>query len=149
MAQTPLLSNPNDHDDVVREMRAHYKTPARAKILGTIEYLEKRQLRVNKTYIFRAFNVPLRTGWRIVRDGSRTLHNSPIRVEPRGRKPKITPKQLAALDHFLQSQGFDGRRLGWLQLAEQVGIVGVCARTIASTLGHSYNYASCLSCRVL
>jgi hypothetical protein len=146
MAQTPPLSNPNDHDDVAREIRAHYKTPARAKVLGTIEYLEKRQLRVNKTDVFRAFNVPLRTGWRILQDGSRSLHNSPIRVEPRGRKLKITPKQLHALDYFLQTQGFNGRRLGWLQLAEQVRIIGVCARTIATTLGNSYNYASCISC---
>jgi hypothetical protein len=148
MAQTPPLSNPNDNDDVIREMRAHYKTPARAKILGTIEYLEKRQLRVNKTDVFRAFNIPLRTGWRIVQDGSRTLHNSPVRVEPRGRKSKITPEQLRALDHFLQTHSFEGRRLRWLELAEQVGITGVCARTIATTLGNSYNYASCIACRV-
>lgn len=105
MAQTPPLSDPAD---IICELRAHYKTPKRAKVLGTIEYLKKRQLRVNKTDVFRAFDVPIRTGWRMIKDGSRTLHNSPIRKEPRGRKPKISPEQLATLDHFLQTQGFDG-----------------------------------------
>lgn len=81
MAKTPPLSNPNDNDDVQRQIAAHHRTPARAKVLSAIEYLEKRQLRVNKTDVFRAFDVPLRTGWRIVKEGSRTLHNSPIRVK--------------------------------------------------------------------
>jgi hypothetical protein len=144
MPQTP----PANPSDLIRQLHAHHKTPTRAKVLGAIEYLEKRQLRVNKTDVFRAFNVPLRIGWRMLKEGSRTLHNSPIRVEPRGRKPKITAKQLYALDNFLQTQGFNGRRLGWLQLAEQVGITGVCARTIAITLGNSFNYASCISCHV-
>ncbi|KFZ17649.1 hypothetical protein V501_01617 [Pseudogymnoascus sp. VKM F-4519 (FW-2642)] len=142
MTETPPLSNPNDNDDIRRQIPAHHKTPTRAKVLGAIEYIEKRGLRQNKSDVFRAFDVPLRTGWRIVREGSRTLHNSPTRVETRGRKPKITPEQLRALDHFLRTHGIEGRRLRWLELAEQVGITGVSARTIAITLGHSYDYAS-------
>ena len=81
MPQTPPPLNQNDRDDVLRQIAAHHKTPTRAKVLGTIEYVEKRRLRVNKTDVFRAFNVPTRTGWRMLQEGSRTLHNSLVRVE--------------------------------------------------------------------
>lgn len=61
MAETP----PIDRAEIERDLRAHYKTPKRAKVLGTIEYLQKRYGHANKTDVFRAFDVPVHIGWRM------------------------------------------------------------------------------------
>lgn len=51
------------------------------------------------------------------------------------------------MDEFLQTQGFEGRILNWIQLAEQVGIYNVSERTIQRAMGNCMSYSKCIACQ--
>ncbi|KAK3950962.1 hypothetical protein QBC32DRAFT_371544 [Pseudoneurospora amorphoporcata] len=56
------------------------------------------------------------------KDDGRTFHNASNFKETRGRKKKLTPKALAILERFLESNGFDGRTIPWEGLPRAAGL---------------------------
>ncbi len=134
-----------------RDENAHHPTPNKAKVQAVIEFNKAHEIKYRTTDVFKHFKVPERTGWRIIsKDGpstsARKRHNDLSLPETRGRKSKITKRDIQKMDHFLQTQGFEGRILTWLQLAAECGIEGVSEQTIQRTLSNSLHYSKCIAC---
>lgn len=127
---------------------AHDRTPNKTALLTISDFNEKHGIKFKLSDLYAYTNIPERTGRRLrAQNKVRTRHNDPRRHETRGRKAKITKEQLIAMDNFLKTNGFEGRILTWLQLGEQVGISGVCERTIQRIMGNSMGYSKCITCQ--
>ncbi|KAK4129395.1 hypothetical protein N657DRAFT_660760 [Parathielavia appendiculata] len=72
--------------------QSHYSTPKKARIRGTIDYLESRHIPHFKSDVFRFHGASQRSGWRALAEpedtGDRSFHS--ICSETRGRKRKLT-----------------------------------------------------------
>ena len=72
-----------------------HPTPTKARIQGTIKFLESQGIKGKKEEVFQFNGVSHRTGYRLLNsDSSRTHHYIAVakdKGEPRGRKKKITP----------------------------------------------------------
>jgi hypothetical protein len=123
----------------------HHCTPQKAKIQGTIEYLQAKGITGQKEAVFRHFGVPARTGYRLLTTGSRRHHNDMFIPEKRGRKSIITEEQLRRMERIVEEYGFDGRALTWLQLGHEAG-VEASWRTIQRAMG-TLNYRKCIACK--
>jgi transposase len=90
----------------------HHPTLNKAKIQGAVEFCEKMNISYYKEDVFRTFNVPRETGYRILRSGSaRRTHNQPDHVETRGRKSVISPAQIREMEKILEEDGMEARGL--------------------------------------
>ncbi|KAK4127312.1 hypothetical protein N657DRAFT_641296 [Parathielavia appendiculata] len=91
--------------------QSHYSTPKKARIRGTIDYLESRRIPHFKSDVFRFHGASQRSGWRALAEpedtGDRSFHSTCS--ETRGRKRKLSKQDLAQIERFLEHNGFDGR----------------------------------------
>jgi hypothetical protein len=142
MSSLPILE-PHDKN-------CEYPTPNKAKVQAVIEFNNTHGVIYSKKDVFEYFHIPLRTGWRMISNqgqltARRLVHDS-NRKETRGRKRKITPQQIKAMEDLIQTIGWEVRQLNWLQLGEQVGIDGISSRTIARIMGNEFHYSKCIAC---
>ena len=109
----------------------HDHTPQRAAVLGTLSYLRDYHIYTCKKDVFHYFNIPKRTGYRLlIKNESHRLHNHPKSgPDPRGRKRKLTREDLQKIEDILMN-GFEWRVLNWRQLATAAGISGISNHTI-------------------
>jgi hypothetical protein len=91
----------------------HHMTPKKARVRGTIDFLEANGIPHFKSRVFQFYGVGKNAGWEILRqsnlEDSRTHHS--IMPDRRGRKKKISNDQLAILERFIDNNGFDGRTI--------------------------------------
>ncbi|KAK4240768.1 hypothetical protein C8A03DRAFT_31159, partial [Achaetomium macrosporum] len=90
----------------------HHHTPKKAKVIGTISFLEKEKIPHFKSRVFRHFGVSQRQGWEIVRQqrNRRNLKDDPDYPdleETRGRKRILTPDDLRAMEKLIWEYGFE------------------------------------------
>jgi transposase len=127
----------------------YHTTPKKAKIQGAVEFLEAKKIPHFKSDIFKQFGVSYPTGWRYLREpdsyGSRTYHSAfPDR---RGRKSKISDQDLATIERFIESNGFDGRTIPYAALPAAAGLdLDVSARTVRRAVG-SLDFRFCVACQ--
>jgi hypothetical protein len=120
--------------------------PTKAKIQGTIEYLEAQKIPHSKPDVFSHFGVRKRSGWAILaNEHPRRRHNDLLRKETRGKPSKIPNQDIAKMDRILQSYGMDGRVLTWAQLGYEAGLE-VSGRTVQRHMG-TMDYRKCLACK--
>lgn len=74
-------------------------------------------------------------------------YNNADGPEKRGRKSVITNQQLKEMDRIIQEEGFEARKLSWLELGFEVGIEGVQSRTISHAMGNTMEYSKCIACQ--
>uniref|UniRef100_A0A8H7N5Q7 Tc1-like transposase DDE domain-containing protein n=1 Tax=Bionectria ochroleuca TaxID=29856 RepID=A0A8H7N5Q7_BIOOC len=112
--------------------RSHHDTPKRARFKGTAEYLEAKNIPYFKTDLCSHFEIPRRTGYRILESVStRTRHNNPGLPETRGRKRKLSEADLDRLEDFCDEEEFEATSITWEGVAIEAGLeADVCGRTL-------------------
>ncbi|EDU42948.1 HMG box protein [Pyrenophora tritici-repentis] len=127
---------------------SNFDTPKKARIKGAAEFMDAKGIPYLHTDLFAFNHVSKQQGWAILKEKGvehdRTHHNDPTTEEKRGRKPKLSQKDLERCDRFLQDVGWDGRVLTWPQLAEELQL-DVSGNTLRSVLG-SMDYHKCIAC---
>ena len=92
-----------------------HPTPKKARIRGTIDFLESQGIKGKKEDIFRFNGVSHRTGYRLLNsDSSRTHHYIAISAnenDHRGRKKIITSEQIREMKQILETEGLESRSL--------------------------------------
>lgn len=130
----PLEGHEHEHED---------NTPDRAAVKAVASFNKAQGIKYSKTQLFKHFNVPTRTGWRLLSANPSRL--TPGQKDPRGRKSKITNAQIIGMHELLQSEGFDARSWNWQQLGQAVGLEA-SGHTIQHAIG-SMDYHHCTSCQ--
>ena len=114
----------------------HHTTPVKARILGTVSYLQHYKIPFFKSDVFRHNQVSKPRGWKILYDGENHKRRHP-KVETRGRKPILQPANLQAIKQIIWRYGFQARRLTWQGLALTASISGISERIITRSIGQS------------
>ncbi len=84
-------------------------TPVKARIQGSIDFLESEGIKGKKSAVFRANGVSRRTGYRILQSSNpQTFKNDPTRKETRGRKEIIILAQIREMEKILENEGLEG-----------------------------------------
>lgn len=122
----------------------HHRTPAKARILGTVAYLQDYKIPFFKEDVFRQFGASHASGWEILRQGRERRHfEGP---DPRGRKKLLSPAELRTIEETIWKSGFQARALSWEGLALQAGIdKQVSTWTIKRAMG-TLDYRKCIAC---
>ncbi len=76
---------------------------------------------------------------------SRRSSNNPKSQEKRGRKSKISAKEVRQMELILQEDGFYSRALTWEQLGYEAGL-NISGRTVQRHMG-TMDYHKCIACR--
>ncbi len=127
------------------EPQKHHPTPTKARLKGAIEFCEAQGLEYRKEDVFNTFEVPRRTGYRLLKETStRRLQNNPELAETRGRKSVVTQDQIREMEKILETEGIEGRGLTWEQLGMEAS-VDTCGRTIKNVMG-TMHYCKCIAC---
>jgi hypothetical protein len=125
-----------------------HNTPKKAKIQGTLEYLEAKYIPHFKQDVFDHFQVSHRQGWAMISEASKDRrHHRTESLERRGRPRVITNQELKEMNKIIKSEDFEARELSWQELAWDAGIEGVSTRTTSRVMGESMNYHKCIACQ--
>lgn len=101
----------------------HYQTPKKARLRGAHDFLVAKGIEFRKTDLFEFFEVPARSGYRILKGASdRTRHYDPDLSNNRGKQRKITEKDLDKLEALYTDKGFKAKRLPWATAAIEARI---------------------------
>lgn len=123
----------------------HGDTPKRAMVRGTISYLESQGLPVNKSAIFRHFELSRSQGYAALSVPA-SKRNDPEWEETRGRPLKVTEDEMARMEAVLWDPAYEDVSLNWAGLAREAGVATECnARTLHRTMG-TLGYRRCLAC---
>jgi hypothetical protein len=137
---TTTMADPNNH--------AQHQTPRKAKVRGTVEYLEAKGIPYFKQDIFNHFGVSHRQGWAMISGASEDRrHHNTTGIEKRGRPLKISNWHLKEMDRLIKEEGFEVRKLSWVELGFEVSLEGVDSRIIAHAMGNSMSYSKCIACQ--
>jgi hypothetical protein len=102
----------------------------------------------SKEDVFRFNNVSHRQGWAMISNASvDRRHHSQDKPERRGRPALITNQQIKEMDRIIREDGFEARKLSWLELGFEAGIEGTQARAIARAMGDTMGYSKCIACQ--
>jgi hypothetical protein len=130
----------------------HWSTPQKKRIQSKAEDTVTGSLntpgghRITLRATFTKNKIPPSTGYRIAKEtSSRRLKNDPERKETRGRKRKITERDLRAVEIVLWTSAYDGRTLSWNHLALESGL-DVCGESLRQRMKHM-GYRRCIACR--
>lgn len=123
----------------------HGDTPQKAMVRGTISYLESQGLPVNKSAIFRHFDLSRSQGYAALSVPS-SRRNDPEWEETRGRPSKISEPDQKKMESILWDDAYDDANLNWSRLAKEAGLETECnPRTLHRTMG-TLSYRRCLAC---
>jgi len=123
----------------------HGDTPKRAMVRGTISYLESQGLPVNKSAIFRHFDLSRSQGYAALSIPA-SKRNDPEWEETRGRPSKISEADQLKMENILWDEHHENVNLNWSGLAKEAGLATECnARTLHRTMG-TLGYRRCLGC---
>lgn len=123
----------------------HGDTPKRAMVRGTISYLESQGLPVNKSAIFRHFDLSRSQGYAALSIPA-SKRNDPEWEETRGRPNKISDGDQQKMEAVLWDERYENTNLNWSGLAKEAGLDTDCnARTLHRTMG-TLGYRRCLGC---
>jgi hypothetical protein len=130
----------------------HKSTPVRTKAQWILQKTAEGSLRspggsvISARRLFNDEKLPSTTGFRIGRSKDpRTLGNSEIRLETRGRKPILTRRDLRLVEIVMWKGGYDGRALSWQGLLIELGLK-VSISTLKREM-HHLGYRRCIACR--
>ncbi|KAK1241045.1 hypothetical protein MKX08_001019 [Trichoderma sp. CBMAI-0020] len=124
----------------------HGDTPAKAMVRGTISYLESQGLPVNKSAIFRHFELSRSQGYAALSASPKPKREDPEWGETRGRPSKISDSDQQKMEEILWDETFEDVSLNWNGLAKAAGLEMNCnRRTLHRTLG-TLAYRRCLAC---
>jgi transposase len=128
------------------EWYKEYTTPQKAKVQGTIEYFEAKNIPHHKTDVFKHFRASKSSGYEILAEGS-SAQRIDILVEnnPSHRTRKITPQKLREMERILENKGIEARGLTWEQLGTKVGL-NVSGKTVQRALG-TLEYHKFIACK--
>ena len=122
-----------------------YDAPKKALVRGTISYLESQGLPVNKSAIFRHFELSRSQGYAALSIPV-SKRNDPSWEETRGRPPKIPEADQAKMERILWNPMYEDMNLNWTGLAKEAGISMECnMRTLHRAMG-TLGYRRCLGC---
>jgi hypothetical protein len=95
------------------EFEKHHPTLNKAKIQGVVEFCEKMKIPYHKEDVFRTFNVPRETEYRILRSGfsARRIHNRPDHVKTKDRKSVISSIKIREMKKLLKEEEIEARDL--------------------------------------
>lgn len=128
------------------EWHTEYTTPQKAKVQGTIEYLEAKGLPYSKADVFRHFQVSKSAGWEIIKEGTSARRlDTIVEYNPRGPSRQISIQKIREMEEILENEGIEGRGYTWEQLGTEVGLE-VSGRTVKRAL-QSLEYHKCVACR--
>lgn len=117
----------------------------KALVRGTISYLESQGLPVNKTAIFKHFELTRSQGYAAINTPS-SLRNDPEWEERRGRPSKISDEDQQKMENVLWDTAFEDVSLNWQGLARHAGLgIAVTKRTLHRTMG-TLGYRRCIGC---
>ncbi|KAF4127001.1 hypothetical protein GMORB2_0739 [Geosmithia morbida] len=123
----------------------HGDTPKRAMVRGTISYLESQGLPVNKSAIFRHFELSRSQGYAAL-SVPVSRRNDPEWEETRGRPSKIGEADQLRMERILWDPAYEAVNLNWGGLAREAGLTTECnARTLHRNMG-TMGYRRCLGC---
>ncbi|OAA34496.1 HMG box protein [Metarhizium rileyi] len=123
----------------------HGDTPKKAMVRGTISYLESQGLPVNKSAIFRHFELSRSQGYAAL-SGPASRRNDPEWEETRGRPGKVSDADQQKMESILWDSAYEQVYLNWAGLAKHAGVEMECnARTMHRTMG-TLGYRRCLGC---
>lgn len=123
----------------------HGDTPKKAMVRGTISYLESQGLPVNKSAIFRHFDLSRSQGYAALSIPA-SKRNDPEWEETRGRPNKVTDDDQQKMEGILWDPRYEDVNLNWAGLAKEAGVDMECnPRTLHRTMG-SIAYRRCLGC---
>lgn len=123
-------------------------TPKKARIQGACDFLDAKGIPYYKNDVFRFHNASKTAGYRALREpreyDGRTFHST--FSETRGRKRKLSDQDLATIERFLESNGFDGRSIPWDSLPAAAGLdIEVSGRTVRKRIG-TLDFRRCIAC---
>ncbi|KAK6364298.1 hypothetical protein LTS17_012293 [Exophiala oligosperma] len=108
---------------------SHWTTPQKNELKGIEKYRafdqrgHQNERRVSQRQLFRANNIPLTSGRRILKlSDPRRLENSKTSKETRGRKPKLSDSDLHYVEILLWRDGYNGRALTWDDLVLEANL---------------------------
>lgn len=123
----------------------HGDTPKKAMVRGTISYLESQGLPVNKTAIFRHFELSRSQGYAALAAPA-SKRNDPEWEETRGRPTKVSDEDQQRMESILWNEAYEDIYLNWTELAKHAGLAINCTkRTLHRTMG-TLGYRRCLGC---
>lgn len=125
----------------------HGDTPKRAMVRGTISYLESQGLPVNKSAIFRHFELSRSQGYSALSLPS-SKRSDPEWEETRGRPSKISDADQNKMEAVMWDDGryMNDETFNWAALAKAAGVEMTCnPRTLHRTMGTMW-YRRCLGC---
>ncbi|KKO97300.1 hypothetical protein THAR02_10594 [Trichoderma harzianum] len=124
----------------------HGDTPAKAMVRGTISYLESQGLPVNKSAIFRHFDLSRSQGYAALHASPTPKSDDPEWGETRGRPSKIADSDLQKMEQILWDEKYEDVSLNWSGLAKEAGLEMNCnRRTLHRAMG-TLGYRRCLVC---
>ena len=125
----------------------HHDTPKKAQLRGTISFLESERIPYFKSHVFRHFDIPRRSGYRVLaEENARRHHNDPDVEEKRGRKLLLSSEDVQAMEKLIWDHGYEARTLTWTSLLHAAGIEKTChTRTVQRAMG-TLDYRKCIAC---
>jgi hypothetical protein len=125
-------------------IRVHAQSIAKITANGNLRSLGG--TRIYARSLFQQLTCSERTSYRLGHhEDSRTLANSKIRQETRGRKPQLTERDLRLVERLLWRGGYDGRVVSWQDLLIESGL-HVSQYTLKRAMNHK-GYRRCIACR--
>ena len=123
-------------------------TPKKARVKGTIDFLEAKGIPHFKSEVFQFHGVGHNAGWKILRQNdlhdSRTHHS--VSLDHRGRKKKLSNQDLAVIEKFIDDNGFDGRTIPWAGLPAAAGLDVECHGETVRRAVKDLNLRMCIAC---
>ncbi|KAK5991759.1 hypothetical protein PT974_07793 [Cladobotryum mycophilum] len=117
----------------------------KALVRGTISYLEAQGLPVNKSAIFRHFDLSRSQGYAAL-SSSAPKREDPEWEETRGRPNKVPEADQQKMERLLWDDKYADVGLNWQGLAKEAGVEMTCnPRTLHRTMG-TLLYRRCLGC---
>ena len=128
---------------------SHYDTPKKVELKTQIEGYNRRgptDTTPTKSSIYRRVEVPYGSSYRLQNaQNVRRVGSVPEHPETRGRRSKLTPKDLKTVEELIRNYGNVKRRLNWKELVHEADL-DCSGRTLRRHMG-SLDFRRCIACR--
>ena len=128
---------------------SNYDTPKKVKFQTEIEGFNRRgptDTTSTKSSIYRRLDIPYGSSFRLQNaQNVRRVGSVPEHPETRGRKSKLTAKNLKDVEELICNYGHTGRRLNWEELAHKANLD--CSGQTLQRYMRSRNYRRYIACR--